>query len=85
MPLCWCVGDLLGGRGDEAHVGVFGLVERRGHADDDRVGLAEDRGIGRGASSSPFFDERARALSMAMSPMYDSPALSRRTLTGSLS
>jgi hypothetical protein len=41
------LGDLQGCLHDEGHVRIFGLVERRGHAHDHGVCLAQHRGLGR--------------------------------------
>jgi hypothetical protein len=44
--------DRLRSGDDEAHVGVFGFIERRRHANDDRVRLAQDGAVGRGIEAA---------------------------------
>ncbi len=52
--------DLFARRDDVAHVGVFGLAQRRGDADVDGVEVADDREIGRGTQFAAGHQGRER-------------------------
>ena len=52
------LGDLVGGRHDVAHVGVFGLAQRRGHANIDGVEIADHGKVGGGIEAAVFHQLR---------------------------
>jgi hypothetical protein len=46
------LGNLLGCFDDEAHVGIFRLVQRRRDTDDDGIGLGKHGRVGRGTEAT---------------------------------